>query len=266
MSIVFALMALFACSTAQFNIDAEARDNNLAVEEFSNDTFDLRIYSNSVASKHQVVYIEGDGRPWSTDGRQAATDPTPHHPLAFNLMTQTTASSHYVTRPCYFRLSGNGCRPETWTDARFSETIVASMTAALESTLSTELPLILIGYSGGGALALLIGSRIERDVFVVTIAGLVDTEAWTQSHGYQPLVGSLNPAAVPSVQKVRQLHLIANRDITVPPDQTRSAVADWPRANAISFAKYDHACCWEENWPKIWRIIETEVNRSVDSH
>ena len=54
---------------------------------------------------------------------------------------------------------------------------------------------ILIGHSGGGALAVLLAPSVPEVTGVMTIAANLDTRAWTELHGYAPLDNSLNPVA-----------------------------------------------------------------------
>ena len=70
------------------------------------------------------------------------------------------------------------------------------MAAALSDILQRRpyQGLVLIGYSGGGVLAMLLAEQFPATQAVVTVAGNLDTDAWAIEHGYSPLRGSLNPA------------------------------------------------------------------------
>ena len=71
----------------------------------------------------------------------------------------------------------------------------------------------LIGYSGGGAVALLIGVKRDDIDKIITVAGNIDTEFWTQYHNIDPLSNSLNPADfVETLQAIKQCHLLGNED------------------------------------------------------
>jgi pimeloyl-ACP methyl ester carboxylesterase len=125
-----------------------------------------------------LVYLEGDGMP-SRDGLRAAIDPTPKHALAFELMAQTKQRAWYVTRPCYnSMLREPHCDAALWTHARYSTTVVDSMAAALtrHSQAQGNPRLVLVGYSGGGVLAVLMASRVPNVVGVITVAANLDTE------------------------------------------------------------------------------------------
>lgn len=197
------------------------------------------------------VYFDGDGTPW-LQGRWPAADPTPRVPLTLELVTRDPHGA-YLGRPCYLGAGGElPCTVALWTDARYGEAVVRSMTGALRALLVARRPerVVLIGYSGGGTLAMLVAERIPGIAAVVTIAANLDVGAWAQRHGYRPLSASLDPArraALPHA--VRQIHLVGGNDTNVPPALVRAAVEQQPDARVIEIVHYDHRCCWTEAWP-----------------
>ena len=202
------------------------------------------------------VYLEGDGRPWLTR-HQVASDPTGRDLLALRLMARDPLASIYVGRPCYHGLATDrGCQPWWWTHGRYSPEVVRTLVAAIKGILPPR-PLAritLIGYSGGGVLALLIAPHLEGVVQVITIAANLDTDAWAEYHGYSPLSGSLNPARqAPLDEDIRQLHLIGNQDARVPLASLTAYLARNPRATLRVLPGFDHRCCWVEQWPDIIR-------------
>ena len=246
-----------ACSTAPFPLAERAAAENLRYRPVQTSTFEHSVYEKSGDSAYQVVFIEGDGRPWVAGGTLPARDPSPLDALAFDLMLATPASASYLTRPCYFDTWTAACAVETWTSERYSDAVVASLAEAIGTTTDPERPLILVGYSGGGALAVLLAAELESVDGIVTVAGLLDTDAWTSHHGYEPLSGSLNPAAV--MPEVIQLHLHGAADAVVPVEQTRRAVAESSSSSLRIFDDYDHVCCWRRDWPEIWREVEAAL-------
>ena len=200
------------------------------------------------------VYLEGDGLPWVTRTR-VARDPTPRTPVALHLMARDRGAALFIGRPCYHGLAGSpDCSPWLWTHGRYSEDVVRSMTAALRRSLGADnnREVTLIGYSGGGALAMLIAARLEQVRSVVTIAANLDINAWADHHGYSRLFGSLNPATQsPLPAKIRQIHLAGELDVRVPARLSEQAVARQPNARFIVIPRFDHVCCWEHAWPTI---------------
>ncbi len=209
-----------------------------------------------VAARRVRIYLEGDGLPW-VNRHRIAPDPTPRDPLALRLMARDPLPALYVGRPCYHGLSNaDRCWPWLWTQGRYSEEVVVSMLRAIERQLppAGSRRLTLIGYSGGGVLALLIAERLQGVDSLVTIAANLDIDAWADRQGYSRLTGSLNPATRPPLEPgISQLHLIGERDDRVPPATLSRFLARNPDAGARVFRGFDHRCCWVEVWPSILR-------------
>ena len=200
------------------------------------------------------IYFSGDGSPF-IHGTQIASDPTPREPLELRLMLEDPAPAVYIGRPCYVGLAtAPGCGPASWTIGRYSEGVVASMTAAVQ-TLLDESPashVVLIGYSGGGVLAMLVANRLARINTVVTIGANLDVEAWTQLHGYSPLSQSINPADRQEWRSsLRQIHLVGALDENVPPWIARNFTKGRAEIEVRTMAGFDHRCCWVEAWPAL---------------
>jgi pimeloyl-ACP methyl ester carboxylesterase len=199
------------------------------------------------------VYLEGDGTPWISRGRVAA-DPTPRQPLMLELMRLDPGPALYLGRPCYFGLM-RGCRPEHWTGGRYSEVVVDSMVAALRNArreLGWTGDISLLGHSGGGTLAMLMAPLLSETQAVVTVAANLDVGEWTRLHGYTPLSGSLDPAIVgPLPARIRQLHVVGEKDRVVPPAIARPVVDRQDNVQLLSFPSHDHHCCWEKEWRSI---------------
>jgi hypothetical protein len=198
------------------------------------------------------VYIEGDGRPWLR-GRTVAADPTPRIAYALELMARDPRPSVYLGRPCYFGLHGDGpCEERFWTSARYAPEVVDSMAAALER-LSADLgypEVVLVGYSGGGTLAVLLADRVARPRGVVTVAANLDTDRWTARHGYLPLEGSLNPMTSARLREVPHVHFGGAGDTVVSGD-TIEAFAERHGGRYRIVDGFDHRCCWRQRWPAL---------------
>lgn len=240
---------LVACATPAARLDRRASRAELELLEVRGSDFHHRIYRRAAGDGTLHVYLEGDGLPWATP-RRVAADPHPRRPLAFELMLLDPAPALYLGRPCYQRLRGTDpCHPGLWTGERYSETVVESLEAALRRLLEPLPPLALIGYSGGGVLAMLLAERLETTVAVVTVAANLDVAAWVEHHGYTPLAGSLDPALrSPLPASIRQWHLVAGRDSTVPARVTESVARKQPGAAVVTYPDLDHACCWSDVW------------------
>jgi hypothetical protein len=217
-----------------------------------------RVYWNARAlqtsSERLHLYIGGDGTPWLGTGRPAR-DPTPRDPLMLRLMARDTAPAVYLGRPCYAgEQHHENCSAWDWTHGRYSERVVNSLALAarriIDQTNATDL--MVIGYSGGGTLAMLLADRLDMVTDVVTVAGNLDVDAWTRLHGYSELSGSLDPAkrgALPT--RVRQWHWLGENDTNVPPELVISAIRSANHIRVQVLEGFDHRCCWEKQWPRL---------------
>lgn len=153
------------------------------------------------------------------------------------------------------------CHPSLWTSERYSAAVVSSMTAAVERYSAEHRfeRMLLVGYSGGGALAALVAPRIHA-VGLVTIAGNLDTEAWTKLHGYLPLTGSLNPAREPNDAGIPQWHFAGALDTNVPPRLAQRYLSALPPDRLRTYPRFDHVCCWKEEWPRMFERIRREID------
>jgi|AGTN01.1.fsa_nt_gi alpha/beta hydrolase fold. len=199
------------------------------------------------------IYIEGDGLAWINAGR-VSSDPTPVNPLALKLaLLDSSRNAAYLARPCQFaRKGGTSCGSEWWTDKRFSHEAVDAAGMAIDrikQRFHTE-KVILIGYSGGGAIGALVAARRKDVAALVTVAGNLDTARWTALHGIRPLAGSLNPADYAGLlEHVPQKHYSGAEDAIVPPQIARDYAARFRNEPAIVLLPgADHSCCWEQYW------------------
>jgi hypothetical protein len=209
-----------------------------------------------------AIFIEGDGVPWE-GGRQPSLDPATKDPIALKLLAQTPGSGSYVTRPCYHDMTGERCTPERWTMERYSDEVVSSMTEAVRAAAlqAKARNLVLVGYSGGGVLAVLIAERLDNVAAVITVGANLDTDAWTKHHDYLSLYGSLNPASSRTEHPWPETHLYGARDQTVPPATVEAYFKRYPHAQRRIVEANDHVCCWVEQWPQLWREITAAAAR-----
>lgn len=234
----------------------------LKVTKFQGQKHHLLILSDEKPTKNSKnvnIYLEGDGRPW-INGREISKDPSPGYPLALHLMTLDPGPAFYITRPCYHLMSEQPCPSSLWTSARYSQEVVNAMAEGIRGILRTsqetarEQSITLIGYSGGGTLALLLARELEGIDRVVTVAGNLDTEAWTSLHNYTPLEGSMNPASLTLPGDIQYLHFAGEKDTNIPP-MLGSKVYMQPGHEFIVLDEFDHRCCWYESWTTILNRI-----------
>jgi hypothetical protein len=250
------------CSTVSpaENFDRHATRAGLQPGELAGAGFLHRTFAatESMAAGDRLhIYFDGDGTPFLRRHLVAA-DPTPRNPLTLELLRSDPHRSVLLGRPCYHGVVA-GCDPRAWTVDRYSEAIVASMTAATRRLIEGGgfERVILIGYSGGGVLALLVADRVREVDAVVTVAANLDLDAWTRLHGYSPLTGSIDPARIPAFRPgLRQLHLTGEADDNVPPRLQRSLAESTPQAVFRTVPGFDHRCCWVATWPTQLEAID----------
>lgn len=254
--LIILLFTTSGCSTASSHFFQKAKKLGFHAVQFQGTAFKHTIFKNKVSNNKNLlhVYLGGDGTPW-LDGRYITGDPTPQKPVMLDLMRMDKVPAIYLGRPCYHQSQmPASCHKSLWTSKRYSEIIVSSMAMALNRYIQHKsiTKIRLFGFSGGGALAMLLASRIPKVVTVVTLAGNLDTDAWTLHHGYLPLTGSLNPAKQPPLAlHIQQYHLAARLDKSVPEFIIKSVANKQRNANYILLKNADHHCCWSSIWPTI---------------
>lgn len=242
--------------------DALAQEKNWQAQRLTSTGFDLIAYLPKTPKKSSTltVYVEGDGFAWITPS-MASADPTPRDPLALRLaLAHPDGNAAYLGRACQFiEAQASGCSALYWTGARFAADVVTASNeaiGALKRRFQAE-RLVLVGYSGGAAIASLVAGRRQDVVLLVSVAGNLDTRAWTRYHQLQALDGSLNPINMAeSLQHIPQIHFAGGKDRNITPElvfEYAEKFAKNRKPVVIVEASYDHQCCWAEHWPALWR-------------
>jgi hypothetical protein len=170
-----------------------------------------------------VVYLEGDGR--AIVNGNPSPDPTPRVPQALDLAVQDPAPSIlYLARiGQYMPAFATAENRPLWSDRRLSPEVVEAASSAIDQAKreAGAMYLHLVGYSGGGGLAVLLAERRGDVLSLVTVAGLLDTDWWVRTRGYRPLTGSLNPAdSLDGILNVPQVHFYGTEDRVIPPEMS----------------------------------------------
>lgn len=224
------------------------------------------------------VYIEGDGRAWLSR-TQVSPDPTPHEAMGLqlalsdaraNTATNTAAGTAtdtangtallYLARPCQFTPMARNpaCGPAYWTGLRYAPEVVDAMNQALSQYVARFKParLELVGYSGGGAIAVLLAARRQDVSAIRTIAGNLDHVAVNRWHQVSQMPGSLNPIDVAAqVARIPQLHVGGAEDAVITPAITRSFVAKAGHCAALAIIPgMAHESDWASRWPALLQL------------
>ena len=259
LAIVF--ISLAGCSTPSQRFDQRALKQGLKSQQINSAPFQHRVYFANNLTEGGVlhVYLDGDGTPW-VRGHWIADDPTARNPLILNLMKQDSEPAILLGRPCYYGLNNTlGCENKYWTSHRYSKEVVDSMTQVLNAWLMKHnfKAIILIGYSGGGTLAILMADKIKNISAVVTVAANLDIAKWSQLHGYLTLKQSLNPAdEIELSQQIKQIHFAGKEDKVVPSFIIKAYAERQKNAEYYEFFDKDHSCCWADNWKELLGLIK----------
>lgn len=213
----FRIIFFFILAINVFGIQACAKlhiPDTYAYRECATSTFRLATWQKITDRTAPVrIYVEGDGYAFDSKGNPRDA-PTPVstivRELAFN---DPHANVVYMARPCQF-IQTKLCTAECWSTGRFSADAVSALYEASRK-ISRGRDIVYIGYSGG---AMLTGLVIQEypDLPVkkwITIAGLLDHEAWTKKLRLNPLTQSLNLKKLPDIP---QVHFIGDRDKVIP--------------------------------------------------
>ena len=200
-----------------------------------------------------VVYIEGDGHIIGPNNR-VSTDPTPKKPVAWELAQKDTAPAiFYLARLGQFNPQfADAHYNKYWADSRFAPEIIQAMNAAVTKAKdrARSRKLHLVGFSGGGAVACLIAAERDDVTSLVTVAGLLDHQYWTEKNGYKPISGSLNPARVAhSIAHIPQIHLYGRQDRVIAPTVSAHFMQ---QASFVNARKMGVDAGHNDGWVKAW--------------
>lgn len=221
--------ATFSSSlNARLDADSLARNGGFQKALISADPFVLTSYTRFKRPGETLhVYIEGDGLAWRSRNR-LSDDPTPRHALVLELASKDPSDNvAYLARPGQYAPVEPPCDSVYWAEKRFSEEVIAAMDRAVNELKQQAgaQKVRLTGYSGGGAVVVLLAARRHDAVFLRTIAGNLDPEAVNRHHRVSPLSGSLDPMDVAAkVAAIPQEHLVGRKDKIVPPFIARNFV------------------------------------------
>lgn len=214
-----------------------------------------------------TVYIEGDGLSWIGPDHPS-DNPTPIEPVALGMaLNDPTQRAIYLARPCQFLGEVSlsiSCTPKDWREGRFSSRVLVVMDEALDQIKRRHgaRQIVLIGYSGGGAMAALLAAK-RRDISkLVTVAGNLNHREWASHHRLTPLYASLSPSDfVTTLAGVTQVHVVGENDRNVTPDMTVAFTRLFPKGNeptTVVVRGFDHQCCWVDHWASLFSRLMSE--------
>ena len=220
------------------------------------------------------IYLEGDGLAW-VSRTEPSRDPTPDNPIGLRLAAIDSAPNViWIARPCQYTtmVENPSCKLYYWTTGRLSTEIVASVDLAITAAkLSSNARKIhLIGYSGGGGLALLIAARRNDVASIRSVAGNIDHEAFTSFHRVTPMSQSIDPASVAKrIDTIPQWHFFGDGDKIVPKligesYMRKAGTSSCAQIRVILGVSHDRG--WELQWPRLLQETSQEkINEDCKS-
>ena len=145
------------------------------------------------ATEPLTIVIEGDGYAFVSRSRLSG-DPTPKNPAGLKLASALNAqgqSAAYLARPCQYVRSSR-CSGRYWSVDRYAPEALSALNEAVTQIKARmgapdTAKLHLIGYSGGGYVALNLAAMRDDVAQVTSVAGLLSPHDWTDYHGVTPL-------------------------------------------------------------------------------
>lgn len=260
-----ALPALAGCATLDrdANADGIAATAGLRRMLIKTDSFTLTTFARIRDPGQPVtIYIEGDGMAWLSR-TEVSQDPTPREALGLQLAAlDPSPNVVYLARPCQFtpRTKNPTCGIPYWTGKRFAPEVVTAMGQAVDQ-VAAQVPgqkINLVGYSGGGAVAVLVAAGRKDVDSIRTVAGNLDHTEVNRLAKVSPLNGSLNAIDVArDVAGIPQIHFSGSADTVVPP-----AIAERFRqaaANACVTVRVVPSSSHEDGWKQRWQTLLKDV-------
>mgnify|MGYP000079568468 CR=1 FL=1 len=258
--LTFFVLIISGCTLPAYKMLQDAGQHYQVV---SSDNFKhlLAINSHYAENKPIIVFIEGDGLPWQ-DHNKISFEPTPDKPLLLEWFLESDLPALYLGRPCYFKLNDQQCSPYWYTHGRYSEPVVDSMVQVLKEN-AKENNFILVGHSGGGSLAVLMAEKLDGVETVLTIAGNLQVNNWSEYHHYSTLHGSMDPTLRPILPSdIKQIHLYSPFDQIISAEWIKAYSKKQLNVELIELPVYGHNYAWKEFYPNIKKILH-EINFGI---
>jgi len=176
------------------------------------------------------IYIEGDG------------NPAPKKAVGFELaQNDPSPNVIYLSRPCQYVDCVECKNPALWQEERFNEEIVDEMkNLVVYLAHKYEAPVLdLIGYDGGGTMALLIATKIPVHK-VITVGGILDTQSYSREQNIT--LNGMNPMDfLGKLSQVAQIHYVGGRDTKTPQSGAERFVGRLRQAKSVQIKRLPNA-------------------------
>ncbi len=226
LKLVLVFLVLFFTGCGKYSLENRInlantiiKQNNFKVQDIQTDTFNIRTYQKFNTKNSTLrIYIEGDGFAW-VDRYTLSSNPTPINPVALKLaMRDKSQNIAYIARPCQY-IMNSYCSDEYWADKRFAKEVINSINQTITKLKqqSKAKDIELIGFSGGGAISVLVASIRDDVKKIVTVAGNLNHKLLHSHHNIPNMIGSLDPMKITNkISHIKQIHYVGEDDKIVP--------------------------------------------------
>lgn len=186
------------------------RERDVQTEHFS-----IPVWENVHLTNGKTIrfYIEGNG------------NPTPAYPMALKLAENDPYINVVVlSRPCQYSKNALCENSDIWTRQQYAPEILKEMEEIVVYYIQKyQAPDIeFVAYDGGAPIALNLAAQLGRVNKVVTIAGILDIDAYALQNKLPPFVNALNPMQQQAqMSQIKQIHFVGGKDT-----QTTHAMAE----------------------------------------
>jgi hypothetical protein len=211
-----------------------------------------------------TLYIEGDGDTLFGHDPSSFDEPAPNDPVALHIATRDLGPNViWLARPCQYTQTlkdgkpSHDCPSKIWGSARYGVEAVTAMNTAIDDIKTRyNVPgFDLVGYAGGGAMALLIASGRNDILTIRTVGGILDTDLYAYMHKAAPLTDSANPTAIATkLANIPQNHFTGLGDFDAPAalyDSYRRAAGPSTCIRNTIIGKTEHEKGWVDKWPML---------------
>jgi hypothetical protein len=246
------------------NADKIARDAGFKKQRINTYDFILTSYAKlDNQSDILTIYIERDGFAFSSR-RRLSSNPAPKDPVALKLAIKDPYTNiAYLGRPCQYisAKEEKNHHEKYWSEARFAEEVIRSMNEAVDDlknqTAATDI--VLVGFSGGAAVAVLLAARRDDVAEIITVAENLDHMAINDYHKVAPMKGSLNPIHhAKDISHIPQRHFAGEKDKVVPVHIIKSFAyasgdTDYKTANVVEGRTHNSG--WVKRWQELIKSL-----------
>ena len=232
------------------------------IKEHNSDQFIEKIYKtayfeiyslNKISnSKKLIIYIEGDGLSW-IDNYTISSNPTPIDPLAFRLAKiDQNENIIYLARPCQYIQTDICKNNKIWTVSQYSEPVLSSYKAIIDSLSQFE-EIHIVGYSGGAGVAMYLGSSNDNIKSIRTIAGNINHDEFVQLRNFTSPKNSVDFFSIEKkIKNISQIHYFGKNDKVIPRDLHLNFFKRNEGDNCVKIKEVQ--ATHNEGWSNFWQM------------